>query len=193
MASRRRRYRARPKKPQVKRPPANTEITAPAVRLIGAEGQQLGVVPTLEARALAEAAEADLVIVAQKADPPVARIMDLGKYTYEQKKKIAKQKARSKGGEVKGIRISFKISDHDRTMRLHQTDDFLQQGHKVKIEMRLRGREKGRVDMAKRMLSNFVQDVPNGAAVEGTVGTAPNNISAVVARMRTASPPPAAA
>lgn len=184
MASRRRRYRARPKKPDLQRPPANEEITAPQVRLIGQEGQQLGVVPTGEALRQALEAELDLVMVAQKADPPVVRIMDLGKYTYEQKKKIAKQKAKGKGGEIKGIRISFKISDHDRAMRLTKTDDFLQQGHKVKIEMRLRGREKGRVDMAKKMLLDFVKDVPGGAEIEGTVGSAPSNISAVAARRR---------
>ncbi len=148
------------------------------------EGEQFGVVPTSDALQRAVAAELDLVMVAQKAVPPVVRIMDLGKYTYEQKKKIAKQKAKGKGGEIKGIRISFKISEHDRAMRLTKTDDFLQEGHKVKIEMRLRGREKGRVDMAKRMLLDYVKDIPGGAEIEGTVGSAPNNISAVVARRR---------
>ena len=184
MASRRRRYRARPSKPEIKRPPANGEITAPEVRLIGAAGEQLGVVATAEAVRLAVEAEQDLVMVAQKAQPPVVRIMDLGKYTYEQKKKLAKQKAKSKSGEVKGIRISFKISEHDRAMRLNQADGFLKEGHKVKIEMRLRGREKGRVDMAKKMLLEFIAAVPGGAEIEGTVGSAPNNISAVIARRR---------
>lgn len=185
MASRRRRYRARPNKILVKRPPANEGITSAEVRLVGASGEQLGVVATAEALRQAQEAELDLVMVAQKAVPPVVRIMDLGKYTYEQKKKIAKQKAKSKSGEVKGIRISFKISEHDRTMRLNKADEFLNDGHKVKIEMRLRGREKGRVDMAKNMLLEFVKAVPN-AEIEGTVGTAPNNISAVIARRRQA-------
>lgn len=184
MASRRRRYRARPKKIEIKRPPANEEIKSAEVRLVGAEGQQLGVVATAEALRLALEAELDLVVVAQKASPPVVRIMDLGKYTYEQKKKIAKQKAKSKSGEVKGIRISFKISEHDRTMRLNKADEFLNEGHKVKIEMRLRGREKGRVDMAKNMLLEFIKAIPGSTEIEGTVGTAPNNISAVVARRR---------
>lgn len=184
MASRRRRYRARPTKQVIKRPPANEEITVPQVRLVGAAGEQLGIVTTPDAIRQAQEAELDLVVVAQKADPPVVRIMDLGKYTYEQKKKIAKQKAKSKSGEVKGIRISFKISEHDRTMRLNQADGFLNEGHKVKIEMRLRGREKGRVDMAKKMLLEFIAAVPGNTEIEGTVGTAPNNISAVIARRR---------
>jgi len=111
MPSRRRRYRARPKQ-QVKRPPANEEIKAAEVRLIGAEGEQLGVVPTPKAREMAAEIESDLVIVAQKADPPVVRIMDLGKHVYEQRKKMAKQKVKSKGGDVKGVRISFKIGQH---------------------------------------------------------------------------------
>jgi translation initiation factor IF-3 len=110
--------------------------------------------------------------------------MDLGKYTYEQKKKLAKQKAKSKSGEVKGLRISFKISEHDRAMRLKQADEFLGEGHTVKVEMRLRGREKGRVDMAKNMLLQFIKEVPGGSEIQGTVGTAPNNISAVIARRR---------
>jgi translation initiation factor IF-3 len=184
VASRRRRYRARPNKILVKRPPANEGISAANVRLVGAAGEQLGVVSKEEALRLAQEAELDLVMVAQKADPPVVRIMDLGKYTYEQKKKIAKQKAKSKSGEIKGLRISFKISEHDRTMRLNQANEFLADGHKVKVEMRLRGREKGRVDMAKNMLLAFIKEVPGGTEIEGTVGTAPNNISAVIARRR---------
>lgn len=181
MASRRRRYRARPKKETVKRPPTNSEITAPEVRLIGPEGEQLGVVAIEDARQRAEDAELDLVMVAQKAMPPVVRIMDVGKHVYEQKKKQAKQKAQSKGGEIKGIRISFKISDHDRALRLRQSEGFLDDGHKLKIEMRLRGREKGRTDMARQKIQEFVQDIA-GAQIEGGISSTPNNISVVVMR-----------
>ena len=184
MASRRRRYRARPKKPQVKRPPINAEITAAEIRLVGVNGQQLGVVSLSDAQQQAIEVGLDLVAVAQSANPPVVRIMDIGKYTYEQKKKIAKQKAKSKGGEIKGIRISFKISEHDRSLRLRQAARFLDEGHKVKIEMRLRGREKGRTDLARQKMHSFVTDIDGGAEIEGTMGTAPNNISAVVTRAR---------
>jgi len=185
MSSRRRRYRARPK-PEVKKPPSNDEITAKEVRLIGADGEQLGVVPTTKAKQLAEDAESDLVIVAQKADPPVVRILDLGKHLYEQRKKQAKQKAMSKGGEVKGVRLSFKIGEHDWNLRRERAERFLDEGHKVKLEMRLRGREKGRVDMAQDKIREFIAEVP-GAALEGNMSKAPNNISAVIARSKTAA------
>jgi len=181
MPSRRRRYRRRPKT-QVKRPPANEEIKAVEVRLVGIDGAQLGVVSIEEARTKAEESNADLVTVAQKSDPPVVRIMDLGKHMYEQRKKQAKQKAKSKGGEIKGVRISFKISDHDRNIRLRRADDFLEEGHKVKLEMRLRGREKGRVNMAIEKLTAFIGDIASGAKLEGNVSRAPNNISAVIIR-----------
>lgn len=186
MASRRRRYRARPK-PQPKRPPANDEIRFPEVRLVGAEGQQLGVVPITDARQQALEAELDLVMVAEKADPPVVRIMDLGKHVYDQAKKQAKQKARSKGGDVKGVRISFKIGEHDLGMRLAQANRFLSEGNKVKVEMRLRGREKGRTDLARQKVQEFVIQIPGGAQVEGGISTAPNMISAVITRSRQAS------
>lgn len=182
MSSRRRRYRARPK-PELKKPPANEAITAKEVRLIGAEGEQLGVVALSKAKEMAEEIESDLVVVAQKTDPPVVRIMDLGKHMYEQRKKHAKQKAQSKGGDVKGVRLSFKIGEHDWQLRMQQAQRFLEEGHKVKLEMRLRGREKGRADMAQEKILEFINEIPN-AALEGAVSKAPNNISAVVTKVK---------
>lgn len=188
MSSRRRRYRVRPK-PQVKKPPANDEISSENVRLIGIEGEPLGVVSTADAQAMALELEADLVIVAQKSDPPVAKLMDLGKHMYEQRKKQAKQKAQSKAGEIKGVRISFKIGDHDRQLRRERAERFLDEGHKVKLEMRLRGREKGRVAMAEEKMKEFIAELTN-AQLEGKMSKAPNNISAVVARVKGAKPKP---
>lgn len=183
MPSRRRRFRYRPK-PVIKRPPANMEITAPQVRLVGYNGEQLGVVSIADARLKAEEAGSDLVMVAQKAMPPVVRIMDLGKHVYEQRKKQAKQKAKSKGGEVKGVRISFKIGEHDFNVRIKQADEFLSEGHKVKVEMRLRGREKGRVDLAQKKIWEFVAAIPGQAHVEGGISRAGGSLSAVVIRSR---------
>jgi translation initiation factor IF-3 len=183
MAHRRRRYRSKPKnRADVKKPPTNTDIDAPEVRLVGVEGEQLGVVSTQEARNKAAELEMDLVMVAQKASPPVVRIMNVGKHLYEQRKKLAKQKAGSKGGDVKGVRVGFKIGDHDKVVRLRQADGFLEQGHKVKIEMRLRGREKGRVDMAVNKIEEFIKEIPGGAKLEDPVSRAGGNLSAVVTR-----------
>lgn len=187
MPSRRRRFRARPK-PQVKRPPANDEIRAAEVRLIGPNGEQFGVVSTADAKQRALEAETDLVVVAEKANPPVVRIMDLGKHMYEKQKKDAKQKAKGKSGEIKGVRIGFKMGQHDWEIRLRQTEQFLQEGNKVKLEMRLRGREKGRGEMALGKMREFISMIPGGASQEGGISKAPNNLSVIVARLRGAKP-----
>ncbi len=179
MPSRRRRYRHRPK-PQVKKPPANREISAPAVRLIGSDGSQLGVIPTPEAVRLAQAEESDLVLVAGKADPPVARIMDLGKYLYVQRRKDAKQKAKSKGKDVKGVRIGFKTDEHDWAVRLKQAERFLQAGHKVKVEVRLRGREKQRGDLAEKRLLHFISAIPSGAKQEEPVSRSQHGLTVII-------------
>lgn len=181
MSSRRRRFRARPK-PQVKKPPTNEEINYPQVRLIGADSEQLGVMSTHEARAKADAAGTDLVIVAEKADPPVARLMDIGKHMYEKSKKQAKQKKISKTGNIKGVRIGFKIGEHDWELRLNQSDRFLSEGNKVKLEIRLRGRERSREQMAEQKLNDFVRAVPGGAKIEGRIGRSPRGLSALLTR-----------
>ncbi|MEX1112126.1 MAG: translation initiation factor IF-3 [Candidatus Andersenbacteria bacterium] len=181
MPARRRRYRHRPKT-EVKKPPANDEISSPEVRLIGSDGSQLGVVPTEEARERAAAEESDLVLVAGKAEPPVVRIMDLGKHVYEQRKKQAKQKAKSKGKDIKGVRIGFKTDEHDWDVRLKQADKFLQQGHKVKLEVRLRGREKSRADLAERRIQEFILALPTAARQEDKVSRSHHGLSVLLVR-----------
>ena len=185
MPTRRRRFRSRPK-PQPKKPPSNEEISAPEVRLVGADGAQLGVVATKDALAQAQELNSDLVLVAAKADPPVARILNLGKHMYEQRKKQAKQRSKGKGGDIKGVRISFNLGKHDLDIRLKQADKFLTEGHKVKVEMRLRGREKGRVALAQKKMEEFVTQVPGGAIIEGPISTSIRDLSAVVTRSKTA-------
>lgn len=181
MPTRRRRFRARPK-PQVKRPPANQEIRVPAVRLIGVNGQQVGVVPTAQALAQAQEAGHDLVVVAEKAQPPVARILDLGKYVYEQRKADAKQRSKSKSGGIKGVRIGFKTDDHDWNMRLKQTAEFIAEGNKVKLEMRLRGRERQRANQAQNKIEQFIREVPLPVQAEGGISRSFNNISVILTK-----------
>lgn len=183
MPARRRRFRARPK-PQVKRPPANQEIRSPQVRLVGLDGSQLGVMDTLAAFQLAQEAGVDIVMVAEKATPPVVRMMDLGKFIYEKKKKDAKQKAHSKGGDIKGVRIGYKTDEHDWQLRLTQAAGFLAEGHKVKLEMRLRGREKRRLDLAEKKMREFIGAVPAGAKMEDTISRSHHGLSVVLARMK---------
>ena len=181
MPSRRRRFRARPK-PQPKKPLSNDEIKTPQVRLIGADGQQLGDVPTSEARAKAAELGTDLVVVAEQSNPPVVRLLDMGKHMYEKRKKQAKQKTKSKGGEIKGIRIGFQMGQHDWQMRLKQASSFLEEGNKVRLEIRLRGRERGRLALAEKTMHQFITDIPTSAKIEDTISKSPRGLNVLLTR-----------
>lgn len=183
MSSRRRRFRYRPK-PQVKRPPANDEIHASEVRLVAEDGTQLGVVSTEDARTRAQELGADLIMVAQKAVPPVVRLVNLGKFMYEQRKKDAKQKAKSKGKDIKGVRIGYKTGDHDWNVRLQQAARFLGEGHKVKVEVRLRGRERQRAELVQQRVEQFIAQVPGGATPEGRVSRSGNSLSVLLTPLK---------
>jgi len=181
MSSRRRRFRTRPK-PQPKKPPTNNEIKSPEVRLVGLDGSQLGVISTKEALALARKEEADLVLVAEKAQPPVARLLDVGKYMYEKRKKQARQRVVSKSGGIKGVRIGFKMGEHDWNIRLKQASKFLDDSYKVKLEIRLRGRERSQQTLAENKINQFMDSVPGGAKLEGKISKSPRGLSALLTR-----------
>lgn len=103
--------------------------------------------------------EVDLVEVSPEAKPPVCKLIDFGKYKYRKEKAERKQKAKQKKVEIKGIRLTLKIGRHDIEVRLKQARKFFDQGHKVKLEMLLRGREKAHSDLAKEIISNFVAEL----------------------------------
>ncbi|MBI4022028.1 MAG: translation initiation factor IF-3 [Candidatus Andersenbacteria bacterium] len=152
------------------------------MRLIGRDGQQLGVVSLDEARAAAAAEGSDLVMVADQADPPVVRLLDLGKYLYNQRKKQAKQKTASKGGDIKGVRIGFQMGEHDWRIRLKQAIEFLDAGNKVRLEIRLRGREKGRLSMAERTMRDFIAALPSNVKIEDTISKSPRGLNVLLTR-----------
>ena len=102
----------------------------------------------------------DLIQVTEKVDPPVCRIMDLGKYLYQQQKK-EKGAKHHQGGEVKGIRLTFGISDHDMEIRAKQAEKFLREGDNIKVEMVLRGREKALQNFAREKMAKFAEMVKN--------------------------------
>ena len=104
---------------------------------------------------MAQERNLDLIQVTEKVEPPVCKIMDFGKYLYRERKK--EKEAKQKGGELKGIRLGFGISQHDLEIRAHQTEKFLKEGNKVRIEMRLRGREKALGDFAKEKITKFLE------------------------------------
>lgn len=154
------------------------------MRLIGIEGEQLGVLAIADAVAKAQAEGSDLVVVAEKANPPVVRIMDLGKHLYEKRKKDAKQKAKTKGKDIKGIRIGLKTDEHDWNLRLTHAGEFLAEGHKVKVEIRLRGREKQRFDLAEQKLRDFIAGVPGGARAEDGFGRSQHGLTVLLTKIK---------
>lgn len=132
----------------------NNQIRAKEVRVIDENGNNLGIFNLEEAIQLAREKNLDLVQVTENLEPPVCRIIDYGKYLYSQKKKSKKGK---KGGEVKEIRLTLGISSHDIETKIKQIEQFLKEGNKVKIEMRLRGREKALKEFAKEKFQQFLE------------------------------------
>lgn len=142
----------------------NELIRFETVRVIDENDHHLGVLPTAEAIAKAKEKELDLVVIQPKAEPPVAKIVDFGRYKYEQDKEQRKQKAKQKTVEVKGIRLSLRIAQHDMDVRKEKAKEFLDEGDKVKVEIILRGREKRFGDLATQVIREFIaqlnKDVP---------------------------------
>lgn len=120
----------------------NNNIRAPKLRVIGSQGENLGVLTKEEALAHAKQVGLDLVEVSPMADPPVARIADYGKYTYEQSKKLKEVKAKAHVTETKNIQISVSIGENDIMRLAKQAAEWIKEGHRVKIELQLKGRTK---------------------------------------------------
>ena len=157
----RRTYRRREQKPTGPQYRVNSQIAVPRVRLLDENGVMLGEVSLAEALQRAQAAELDLVEISPKAVPPVAKILDFHQFKYQKEKETQKAKARQKKQEIKGIRLSVRIGEHDLEFRLHQASKFLDDGHKLKLELQLRGREHGRKDIAAQVIEDFVNALRN--------------------------------
>ena len=127
------------------------------MRLIDEKGNQCGVVSFDEAGEKAAAAGLDLIQVTGKVDPPVCKIMDYGKYAYHLEKKERKATGVQHAGEIKSIRLTFAISQHDAETRAKKAEVFLKKGYKVRVEMVLRGREKAMKDFTKQKISQFLE------------------------------------
>jgi translation initiation factor IF-3 len=138
---------------------ANERIGVPEVFLIDENGEATGRMSTFAALQKARAVEMDLVEVNPKANPPIAKIMDLGQFKYEQEKKAHKQKVQQKKVDIKSIRLSVRISEHDSQIRLEQSKKFLEKGDKLRVELVLKGREKQHPDKAAETILQFVQEL----------------------------------
>jgi translation initiation factor IF-3 len=144
----------------------NERIRVPEVRVIGSENEQLGIMPTREALARAREEGLDLVEVAANAAPPVARIMDYGKFKYEQSKKAKETRRKAKQIEVKEVKMRPKIDEHDYDFKTRNAKKFLQEGDKVKMTIMFRGREMAHTEFGIRILEKVVADVADSAVVE---------------------------
>ena len=134
----------------------NEFIRFPQLRVLDENNEHLGVLSTADALQKAKEREMDLVVIQPKAEPPVARIVDFGKFRYEQDKEARKQKAKQKSVEIKGVRLSLRIGAHDIDVRKEQAKKFLDDGDKVKVEIILRGREKRYGILARQIIEQFI-------------------------------------
>ncbi|MGB8694256.1 MAG: translation initiation factor IF-3 [Steroidobacteraceae bacterium] len=144
----------------------NDEITSPSVRVIGADGAQAGVMTRFEAMALAQAAELDLVEVSPTAEPPVVRVMDFGKFLFEQNKKAHSAKRKQKQQQVKEVKFRPGTEEADYQVKVRNLLRFLAEGDKAKVTLRFRGREMVHQDIGRKLLDRVQVDLAAAAIVE---------------------------
>lgn len=144
----------------------NEQIRDKEVRLVGEDGEQLGIMSAKEAMKIAREANLDLVKIAPQAKPPVCKVIDYGKYRYEMARKEKEAKKKQKTMDVKEIRLSPNIDENDLNTKAGQARKFLAKGDKVKVTLRFRGREVAHMGMSKQILDKFVERLQDVAMVE---------------------------
>ncbi len=151
-------------------PRMNEKIRAKEIRVVGEEGEQLGILDTKEALALALEKGLDLVEISPNAEPPVCKIMDYGKFRFEKLKKDKENKKKQKQVVVKELRIKPHIDEHDMNTKISQIKKFLEKDHKVKVSLRLLGREKAHADTAIKVLDEIASNFEETAVIEKKYG-----------------------
>jgi len=144
----------------------NSEINEAEVRLINSDGSQLGIVSSERALELAEEQDLDLVMIAPQAKPPVCRIMDYGKYRFEQQKREKEASKKQKVVEVKEIRLSLNIDTHDFETKLGHAKKFIAEGNRIKVSIRLRGREMAHASRGNEVMDRFAEALNEVAVVD---------------------------
>lgn len=156
----------------------------PEVRVINADGEQLGVISTDEARRIAKEQDLDLVEVNPKARPPVCKIMDYGRFKYEEKKKQNEARKRQSQVELKEIKLRPKTDDHDIAFKVKHVRRFLEDGNKVKLTVRFRGREITHPETAKRQIDIIIDEVEDICIVENAGRMEGRTMTAILAPKR---------
>lgn len=162
----------------------NEQIRDKEVRLIGENGEQLGIVSSKEALKMAEEAGLDLVKIAPKAEPPVCKIIDYGKYKYEMVRKEKEAKKKQKTVELKEIRLSPNIESNDLNTKINSARKFISKGDKVKVTLRFRGREMAHMQQSKHILDDFAEALAEIAVVEKAPKVEGRSISLVLAEKK---------
>lgn len=153
-------------KERMDEPRVNRRIRVPEIRVIGEDGEQLGIMPTIQALRRAESVNLDLVEVQPRAKPPVCKIMDYGKYKYEQSRKLAESKKKQQQIELKEIKFRPKTGDHDFDVKVKSLRRFLEKGNKGKVTVMFRGREIVHPDIGREMLTRVIQALGEDALIE---------------------------
>lgn len=162
----------------------NEQIRDKEVRLIGPDGEQLGIVSSKEAQKIADEAGLDLVKIAPNAKPPVCKVIDYGKYRYELARKEKEAKKKQKTIELKEIRLSPNIEANDLNTKINSAKKFIEKGNKVKVTLRFRGREMAHMNSSKHILDDFAESLSDVAVVEKAPKVEGRSIGMVLAEKR---------
>jgi translation initiation factor IF-3 len=165
------------KQPEVR---VNERIRVPQVRVIGDDGQQVGVLPVREALTLAQSRGLDLVEVSPTARPPVCRIMDYGKFKYEQNRRARKAKKKQHQMQLKEIKLRPKIEEHDYTFKIQHARDFLRARDKVKLTVTFRGREIAHQEIGYKLIQKAIAELADVASVESPPRSEGRTLNAVL-------------
>ena len=162
----------------------NEQIRDREIRLIGADGEQLGIMSAREAMKIAQEAELDLVKIAPTAKPPVCKIIDYGKYKYEQTRKEKEARKKQKTVEIKEVRLSPNIDTNDLNTKVNNAKKFISKGNKVKVTLRFRGREMAHMNSSRHILDDFAKMLEDMAVVEKAPKLEGRNMSMVLTEKR---------
>lgn len=155
----------------------NHAIRAQELRVLDENGEQLGVMTKSEALAAAELAGLDLVEVSPNANPPVAKIVDWGKYNYQKTKQLQQQKKQQKSVDIKQIRLGMRIGDHDLEIKMNKTRKFLEAGHKVKIMLLYRGRENAHKELGFVLFDRITEALADVAVIDQAAQLSGRNLT----------------
>lgn len=162
----------------------NDDIRVKEVRVIGSDGEQIGILKTDEAREIAYEKGLDLVLISPQAEPPVCRIMDYGKYRFERDKRQKEAKKKQQIVKVKEVQLSCRIDTHDFETRVSHARKFLEGGDKVKVIVRFKGREMAHQDIGRTMLEKFIQACEGAGASEKGISLDGRFMSTIIAPLK---------